>query len=192
MFKSIYFSSSFHQNVSIKWIVTQVWRLVHIQVIFPMFNQIISSWYPAQSSVQLSQLHVLPWHVHEITLKYYHEKKMFDGKNVSILFCQNFSRKMIVTHLWRLIQIQVIFPMFTPAPEIQHKSQCSSASDMFSFGMLMISVFNGGNSLIQAGYSTNAYFKQAGVVSTSLNSKCVIACRRQHWKGKQKNLKEKS
>jgi hypothetical protein len=60
--------------------------------------------------------------------------------------------------------------MFTPAPEIQHKSQCSSASDMFSFGMLMISVFNGGNSLIQAGYSTNAYFKQAGVVSTSINS----------------------
>jgi hypothetical protein len=51
------------------------------------------------------------------------------------------------------------------APEIQHKSQCSTASDMFSFGMLMIAVFNGGNSLIQASHSTNAYFKQAGVVS---------------------------
>jgi hypothetical protein len=35
---------------------------------------------------------------------------------------------------------------------------------MFSFGMLMVAVFNGGNSLIQACHSTNAYFKQAGVV----------------------------
>ena len=50
------------------------------------------------------------------------------------------------------------------APEIQHKSVCSSASDMFSFGLLMVSVFNGGQSLIQANYSTNLYFKQAGVV----------------------------
>jgi hypothetical protein len=50
------------------------------------------------------------------------------------------------------------------APEIQHKSQCSTASDMFSFGMLMVAVFNSGNSLIQAGHSTNAYFKQAGTV----------------------------
>ena len=50
------------------------------------------------------------------------------------------------------------------APEIQHKSVCSLASDMFSFGLLMVSVFNGGQSLIQANYSTNLYFKQAGVV----------------------------
>ena len=51
------------------------------------------------------------------------------------------------------------------APEIQHKSVCSLASDMFSLGMLMVATFNGGQSLIQANHSTNLYFKQAGVVS---------------------------
>lgn len=50
------------------------------------------------------------------------------------------------------------------APEVQHKSVCSLASDMFSLGMLIIATFNGGHSLIQANYSTNLYFKQAGVV----------------------------
>ena len=54
------------------------------------------------------------------------------------------------------------------APEIQHKSECSSASDMFSLGMLMISAFNGGQSIIQANHSTNLYFKQAGLVSMYL------------------------
>ena len=54
---------------------------------------------------------------------------------------------------------------FFTAPEIQHKSVCSLASDMFSLGMLMIATFNGGQSLIQANHSTNLYFKQAGVVS---------------------------
>ena len=51
------------------------------------------------------------------------------------------------------------------APEIQHKSECSIASDMFSLGMLMIAAFNGGQSIIQANHSTNLYFKQAGVVN---------------------------
>ena len=51
------------------------------------------------------------------------------------------------------------------APEIQHKSECGIASDMFSLGMVMIAAFNGGQSVIQANHSTNLYFKQAGVVS---------------------------
>ena len=51
------------------------------------------------------------------------------------------------------------------APEIQHKGQGSGPSDAFSLGMVMIAVHNGGQSLIQANYSTNSYFKQAGVVS---------------------------
>lgn len=50
------------------------------------------------------------------------------------------------------------------APEIQHKSKCSISSDMFSLGMLMVAVFNGGQSLIQANHSTNLYFKQAGLI----------------------------
>lgn len=50
------------------------------------------------------------------------------------------------------------------APEIQHKSMCNSSSDIFSLGMLMVSVFNGGHSLIPANYSTNLYFKYAGLV----------------------------
>ena len=32
----------------------------------------------------------------------------------------------------------------------------------------MVALFNGGQSLIQANYSTNLYFKQAGVVSNFL------------------------
>ena len=51
------------------------------------------------------------------------------------------------------------------APEIQHKSLGSKSSDLYSLGMLMVALFNGGQSLIQANYSTNLYFKQAGVVS---------------------------
>ena len=57
------------------------------------------------------------------------------------------------------------FYLFT-APEIQHKSLGSKSSDLFSLGMLMVALFNGGQSLIQANHSTNLYFKQAGVVST--------------------------
>ena len=51
------------------------------------------------------------------------------------------------------------------APEVQHKSVCSISSDMFSFGMLMVAVFNNGHSLIQANHNATAYFKQAGTVS---------------------------
>ena len=37
----------------------------------------------------------------------------------------------------------------------------------------MVSLFNGGQSLIQANYSTNLYFKQAGVVSKSIMYKNI-------------------
>nr|XP_040582110.1 SCY1-like protein 2 [Lepeophtheirus salmonis] len=56
------------------------------------------------------------------------------------------------------------------APEIQHKSQCSIASDMFSLGMTMVAVFHQGNSLIQANHSTNSYFKQAGVLNDQVKN----------------------
>ncbi len=41
---------------------------------------------------------------------------------------------------------------------------CSISSDLYSFGMLMISLFNGGQSLVQANHSSSAYFKQVGVI----------------------------
>ena len=50
------------------------------------------------------------------------------------------------------------------APETQHKSVCSVSSDLFSLGMLMVALFNGGQSLIQANHSASSYFKQAGTV----------------------------
>ena len=55
--------------------------------------------------------------------------------------------------------------LYVAAPEIQHKSLGSKSSDLYSLGMLMVALFNGGQSLIQANYSTNLYFKQAGMVS---------------------------
>lgn len=56
------------------------------------------------------------------------------------------------------------------APETQHKSVCSISSDMFSLGMLMIAVFNGGLSLIQANHNTNTYFKQAGTINEQVKN----------------------
>ena len=41
---------------------------------------------------------------------------------------------------------------------------CSVSSDLFSLGMLMVALFNGGQSLIQANHSTSSYFKQAGTI----------------------------
>ena len=59
-----------------------------------------------------------------------------------------------------------LFPFLFTAPETQHKSVCSVSSDLFSLGMLMVALFNGGQSLIQANHSTSHYFKQAGTVRT--------------------------
>ena len=50
------------------------------------------------------------------------------------------------------------------APEIQHKSSCTSGSDMYSMGMVFIACFNSGHSIIQASHSTQHYFKLAGQV----------------------------
>ena len=50
------------------------------------------------------------------------------------------------------------------APEIQHKATCTTASDMYSLGMVFIACFNSGHSVIQASHSTQQYFKLAGQV----------------------------
>ena len=80
-------------------------------------------------------------------------------------YVPNNSYKIVVTYLAN--QRMSVSPPPPPhlAPEIQHKSECGIASDMFSLGMVMIAAFNGGQSVIQANHSTNLYFKQAGVVS---------------------------
>jgi len=51
------------------------------------------------------------------------------------------------------------------APEIQASSACSAQSDMFSFGLLICSIFNNGRSPIQANLSTTTYTKQLELVS---------------------------
>ncbi len=61
--------------------------------------------------------------------------------------------------------LRYVFVLHNVAPETQHKGVCSISSDMFSLGMLMISVFCGGQPLIQANNNPNTYFKQAGLVS---------------------------
>ena len=88
---------------------------------------------------------------------------MYFSKSFELKICHNFLQKS--TDHGDMNAYTNIFFLFL-APEIQHKSECSSASDMFSLGMLMISAFNGGQSIIQANHSTNLYFKQAGLVST--------------------------
>ena len=51
-----------------------------------------------------------------------------------------------------------------PAPEIQHKSSSTTASDMYSLGMVIIACFNNGKSVIQANNSQHQYFKLSGQV----------------------------
>ena len=60
--------------------------------------------------------------------------------------------------------------MCISAPEIQHKSTCTTASDMYSLGMVFIACFNSGNSIIQASHSTQQYFKLAGQLTDHVNS----------------------
>ena len=55
------------------------------------------------------------------------------------------------------------------APEIQHKGMFTTASDMYSLGMVFIACFNSGHSIIQASHSTQQYFKLAGQVEMSVN-----------------------
>ncbi|GFY04035.1 SCY1-like protein 2 [Trichonephila clavipes] len=46
------------------------------------------------------------------------------------------------------------------APEVQNHSKCSPLSDMFSLGLVICAVFNGGHSLIEANLSCATYQKQ--------------------------------
>ena len=57
-----------------------------------------------------------------------------------------------------------IMKLCVSAPEIQHKATCTTASDMYSLGMVFIACFNSGHSVIQASHSTQQYFKLAGQV----------------------------
>lgn len=55
------------------------------------------------------------------------------------------------------------------APEVQASSACSPQSDMFSFGLLLCSIFNNGRSPIQANLSTTNYTKQLESLTRSVN-----------------------
>ncbi|GFY67102.1 SCY1-like protein 2 [Trichonephila inaurata madagascariensis] len=50
------------------------------------------------------------------------------------------------------------------APEVQNHSKCSPLSDMFSLGLVICAVFNGGHSLIEANLSCATYQKQLEMV----------------------------
>ena len=54
------------------------------------------------------------------------------------------------------------------APEIQHKSSSTTASDMYSLGIVIIACFNNGKSVIQANNSQHQYFKLSEHVNTVL------------------------
>ena len=51
------------------------------------------------------------------------------------------------------------------APEVQTQSQCSPMSDMFSLGLLIVSLYNNGRSLVEANLSSTSYNKQIELVS---------------------------
>ncbi|KAH9363290.1 hypothetical protein HPB48_006396 [Haemaphysalis longicornis] len=50
------------------------------------------------------------------------------------------------------------------APEVQATSTCSPLSDMFSLGLVVCALFNGGRSIIEGNLSTTTYNKQLEVV----------------------------
>ena len=56
------------------------------------------------------------------------------------------------------------------APEIQHKSSSTTASDMYSLGIVIITCFNNGKSVIQANNSQHQYFKLSGQLSEHVNT----------------------
>lgn len=51
------------------------------------------------------------------------------------------------------------------APEIMSSFSCSPQSDMFSFGLLIYSLFNHGKSPLEANLSPQNYMKQLDLVS---------------------------
>ncbi|EEC12565.1 protein kinase domain-containing protein ppk32, putative [Ixodes scapularis] len=56
------------------------------------------------------------------------------------------------------------------APEVQAASSCSPLSDMFSLGLIICSLFNGGRSIIEGNLSTTTYNKQLEVLEGSLHN----------------------
>ncbi|CAN8006137.1 unnamed protein product [Ixodes pacificus] len=56
------------------------------------------------------------------------------------------------------------------APEVQAASSCSPLSDMFSLGLIVCSLFNGGRSIIEGNLSTTTYNKQLEVLEGSLHN----------------------
>src|ERR1043165_8538968 len=50
------------------------------------------------------------------------------------------------------------------APEVQSSSACSPQSDVFSFGLLILSLYNNGRSPVESSFSTNTYFRQLEMV----------------------------
>lgn len=50
------------------------------------------------------------------------------------------------------------------APEIQTTEVCTYVSDMFSFGMLICTIYNNGYSLIDAQYNPSTYLRQLDTV----------------------------
>lgn len=56
------------------------------------------------------------------------------------------------------------------APEIQSSSACSPQSDLFSFGLLILSLYNNGRSPIESNFSSALYFKQLETVRNPLSA----------------------
>ena len=55
-----------------------------------------------------------------------------------------------------------------PAPETQTRSMASFASDMFSVGLLIATIYNRGQSPIQANHSSQTYIRLIDTVSNSV------------------------
>ncbi|RWS12359.1 SCY1-like protein 2 [Dinothrombium tinctorium] len=82
-------------------------------------------------------------------------EKCGDGDIMTPVSCQPFTSK-----LPKMCQPDLDFL----APEIQASSACSPQSDMFSFGLLICSIYNNGHSPIKANLSVQQYVKQLELV----------------------------
>lgn len=82
--------------------------------------------------------------------------------NIHILFPQNpVQCQPWTTKLPKMAQPDLDFV----APEIMSSFSCSPQSDMFSFGLLIYSLFNHGKSPLEANLSPQNYMKQLDLVS---------------------------
>lgn len=98
---------------------------------------------------------LLSWnsHVPRIIIIYFFYYYLFKQKPVP---CQAFTSK-----LPKMGQPDLDFT----APEIQINSKCSPLSDMFSLGLVICAVYNGGHSIIESNLSCATYQKQLEMVS---------------------------